>query len=253
MKRKVALFKYSDEQYDMSKEENDVFVKDKNSHKYFQISASKIEKIHIIQWKKYASKVSKNQMLTFLILFILLYVWNFCIVFYKTPDVSGIFLQFTIFALLYLIIFIVIHEAGHIFFYKKFGGKINKIGFKLNYIFPSLYVRINDTYLFSKYEKLVVHGGGLLFSLILNGFLFFLANVFDMNILITLTKVMFLDIIWNTTPVLNSDGYKIMLTLFSVNEKKYLKNNSKFVLLFKIVNLIVISIYLARMIIDLCL
>ncbi|MHC5227692.1 site-2 protease family protein [Enterococcus sp. LJL99] len=245
------MFKYSDEQYDLLKDENDVFVKDKKNNRYFQISANETEEMHIIEWKEYTSKVSKNQMIIFLILFIFLYLCNFSIVFFKTPDVSYTFFQFTIFALLYLIIFIVVHEAGHIFFYKKFGGKINKIGFKLNYIFPSLYVRMNDTYLFSKYEKLVVHGGGLLFSLVLNGFLFFIGSAFGMDILITLTKVMFLDIIWNTTPVLNSDGYKIMLTLFSVNEKKYLKNNSKLVLFFKIVNLIVISIYLARMIIDL--
>lgn len=66
---------------------------------------------------------------------------------------------------MYLLVFIVFHELGHIVCFKYFGKKIDSVGFKFNYIFPSFFVRMNDTYLLSKKEKIIVHLGGLLFSL----------------------------------------------------------------------------------------
>ncbi|EGO9014034.1 hypothetical protein D2A61_13390, partial [Enterococcus faecalis] len=43
------------------------------------------------------------------------------------------------------------------------GKKHQKIGFKMNYyIFPAIYVEMNEIYLISKNEKIIVHLAGLI-------------------------------------------------------------------------------------------
>ena len=68
-----------------------------------------------------------------------------------------------------------------------FGRKSGKIKFKFNYLFPSAFVNINEAYLLTKAEKIMVHTAGIFVNLIFNSIIF--------SVLI-FTRVNFLQIIY---------------------------------------------------------
>ncbi|HFI0562564.1 TPA: peptidase, partial [Streptococcus suis] len=144
---------------------------------------------------------------------------------------------------IYLPIFIILHELGHISFFHLFGKKIDKIGFKFNYIFPSFFVRMNDTYLLSKKERLIVHSGGMMFSLLINTIVFLLGIILNNILLVYLAKYMSIDIIFNSLPIMNSDGYKVILSLKGIEEKKNFEENSCFIQIIKTVNILLAIVY----------
>ena len=194
--------------------ENDTYViKDKEKHKFYTINPKEINKLNI-ELSERKEKVSAVGFYIFLLLVFSLELFNIYITLYNTKLYNSVTKRdFISVLLLYLLVFIVFHELGHIACFKYFGKKIDKVGFKFNYIFPSFFVRMNDTYLLSKKEKIIVHLGGLFFSLLLNNIMFCTGIIFINNILISLAKYMSIDIIVNSIPMMNSDGYKVILAV----------------------------------------
>ena len=95
----------------------------------------------------------------------------------------------------------------------------------------------------TKKERIVVHSGGILFSLLINSFLFFIGKIFGNIIFIYLAKYMAVDIIFNSIPIMNSDGYKVVLAIKSIEETKYCAENSKLVKMIKLINLLFVLAY----------
>lgn len=74
--------------------------------------------------------------------------------------------EFFLALMTYLFLFIIFHELGHLYMLHIMGRKPNKIGFKFNYIFPAFYVQINEILMLDKIQKLYIHSGGLMTSII---------------------------------------------------------------------------------------
>lgn len=224
--------------------ENDAYVvKDKEKHKFYTISPKEINELNIELLER-EEKVSTIGFYVFILFIFFLELVNLYIAVSDIKLYGSVTKENFISSLvLYLLIFIVFHELGHIVCFKYFGRKIDKVGFKFNYVFPSFFVRMNDTYLLSKKEKIIVHLGGLLFSLLMNNILFCVGLIFTNGVLISLAKYMSIDIIVNSIPMMNSDGYKVILAVREVVEKKLFIENNKFIKTIKLINIIFVIVY----------
>lgn len=104
------------------------------------------------------------------------------------------------------------------------------------YVFPSFYVQLNDIYMLSKKEKLIVHSAGIYINLfIILTFQIINTLFLKMDMLSVSYIFFFLALLWNVIPVLNSDGYKILLTLLNKDE---FENSKKNHLIIKIIQII---------------
>ena len=137
---------------------------------------------------------------------------------------------------------IFIHELGHIKSLNYIGKKHQKIGFKMNYyIFPAIYVEMNEIYLISKNEKIIVHLAGLITNYLTINFIQVINLLFLKNKILDSSFIFFsYALLWNLVPVLNSDGYKVLITLFSVDELENKRKNHLIVKLIQAISLLLV-------------
>ena len=97
---------------------------------------------------------------------------------------------------------------------------------------------MNETYMLSRIDKIIVHSFGLFVNFTLINFVQ-LVNilVFD-SYSLTLAYLLFSStMVWNLVPVLNSDGYKIILASLSLDEFSNFTKNHWLVLIFQIIGI----------------
>lgn len=109
---------------------------------------------------------------------------------------------------------------------------------------------MNDAYMLTSIEKIIVHSAGIYVNVFLNSIIIMLAYIFRINILFAATQLYTFGIIMNTAPVLNSDGYKVMLAIFMYNEKKDKIYNLFFVKLVGYLNILLEICYLVNLILS---
>lgn len=217
-------------------------VKNKIYNKYYEVPINEIQDEEI-EWKCNIIHHSTFIFLMYISIFALFSVINIIgfMMTRKVDDVS--FQSFLPILIVYMIFFIIFHEMGHYVMCKLFGKSPEKIGFKFNYIFPAFFVRMNEVYLLDKIEKIYVHSAGLMVSLFMNGMVFLLGFYFNNNLLKYLGTYVVFDIFMNALPLMNSDGYKILITLLNLNEKKKMMESSNIIIVFKILNYTICIVY----------
>ena len=62
--------------------------------------------------------------------------------------------------------------------------------------------------------------------------------IFDINVLMAVSTYMSATIVYNMIPIMNSDGYKILITLLNRAEKKEGKNNGKLISSIRVINIL---------------
>lgn len=236
-----TLTKYEDESFELIKVKNTVIVKDKARKKFYEVRE---EECRDIPWINVKKKLSDRFYCIWIIVLILLCCCNiYLTIFFK--QVSSVDLKvFWIMFSGYCVISIFLHECSHIIAFRFMGRRIDKVGFKFNYIFPSFYVKMNDIYMLDKKEKIFVHSAGIFINLLLNCVLFLLAYIFQWRYMLLITVLFGLEIIWNLLPIMDSDGYKILLTILNLNKKHMIKRNSIIINLFIIFNIVFSIAYL---------
>lgn len=232
---------YKDDKYEIFGEDNQYIVKEIQEHRYYKLTASEIENYNLT-FESREERISNPNLFIFFIILFTLEIFN---IYIGLRTVIGEIdeIDFICSLCIYLPIFIILHELGHISFFHLFGKKIDKVGFKFNYIFPSFFVRMNDTYLLSKKERLIVHSGGIMFSLLINTLIFLSGIILNQVLLIALAKYMSIDIIFNSLPMMNSDGYKVILSWKDMEEKKSFEENNYFIQSIKTINILVVIVY----------
>ena len=241
---KRLVYKFENENYEIVTDKiNNVTIKDKMNETYYEVPYDEFTLKSQVNWKKEVNIHSTFLFCVYWIVFIILFVVNLK-VFQTSIHIDKLSVTFFggILAI-YLLAFIIIHEIGHLFMLHICGRQANKFGFKINYIFPSFYVRINEVYMLDKFEKLYVHSAGLMNSLILNVTTFFVGKILNNNIFIYISVYMSMTIVYNLIPFLNSDGYKMLITIANKTEKRNTKNNSKLILVFKILDIVFVLAY----------
>ena len=127
----------------------------------------------------------------------------------------------------FLIFNIVFHEFAHFLTMWVYGRKVNKIGFKFNFIFPAFFVNTSDSYLLPRARRFFVYYSGIM----INVYMIFLVLVFTPQYAY-LTRIILWAIMMNVLPIgaLKTDGYHIIFNIiFRVNDFKK-SNNIVFVI-----------------------
>ncbi|MCU9810096.1 hypothetical protein LEQ06_19320 [Paraclostridium sp. AKS46] len=240
---KYKTFQNSD--YEMLKYSSKVVIKDKNENRYYEIDESDFNTNDIL-WNDYNSIVNEKFFIVYIITFILFLFLNTCfyILYKPTGNVNN--LSTTLMIVVYTSFNIILHELSHIISLRMFGRKIDKFGFKFNYIFPSFYVRMNDAHMLSRNEKILVHSTGLYVNMALNLICIFIAYKFKFYNLLVICQLFIFGILMNSVPILNSDGYKTLLSIFMYNEKKEKIYNSKFIKILSAINILIAVIYFLK-------
>ena len=140
---------------------------------------------------------------------------------------------------------IAVHEAGHVLALRWFGRKADKVGFKLHFVvLPAFYVRMNESLLLSKYEKVVVHSAGIGANVILNSIAIVVnIAVLHSDGLLFAIQLMVLSLVFNAVPFLNSDGYRVILALTGTNELKSKLANPWWVKALKLTSVVLVLWY----------
>ncbi len=136
-----------------------------------------------------------------------------------------------------------IHEGAHIVALRLLGRRIDKVGFKMHYyILPAFYVRMNQSHLLSKHERMIVHGAGAFVNLTVNLVLILtLWDRFpDLNVAL---KFVGWAIAINALPVLNSDGYRVVLALADHAERRSIHQNPHWIIMVKYLSVVLVSAY----------
>ncbi|MCY8676646.1 peptidase [Bacillus spizizenii] len=234
----MKILKYEDEEYEVIVQ-NNVFIKDKKSGEYYKNNLNSLTDEQLLHFEIYKEKVSPSFFYLFLFFTATMFLLNYIHLIKLQKELTTVIFgwEMWIIIAIYFIMNIVLHEMGHIYSLKFFGKNFDKFGFKLNfYVFPAFYVQLNETYMLSRNEKIIVH----LFGLFIN---YFIINILEIINLFTissepLTMAFMLfssTLLWNLVPILNSDGYKILLAFLSLDEYSRFKTNHWLVLTIQII------------------
>lgn len=221
-------YKFENEEYEIFVEK-EVFIKDKKEKDFYKTSIAELNSGLKSQLVEYNSRLSTFKFVILSVFFLLLLLLNTYIISlmnYKLPSFEHNIPNYLIF-IVYIFFNIFAHELGHIKSMNFFGRRHNKIGFKMNYyVFPSVYVQLNDIYMLSKREKLFVHSAGIFINLSTILIVEILNILFIHNLALSFSYVFFsFALLWNMVPVLNSDGYKTLITLLNKDELENSKRN----------------------------
>lgn len=126
--------KFENEKYELLKCEKLIVVKDKSTNKYYEVS--NIDEFIDVCWNKYSSRVSNKAFRFYVISLVTFFIVNISFSFRCTTESIFNRFYFVIISLIYTLINVVLHEGSHIIALKMFNKKIDKIGVKMNHIFP---------------------------------------------------------------------------------------------------------------------
>ncbi len=117
----------------------------------------------------------------------------------------------------------VLHEFGHGFTCKHYGGEVHEIGFLFLVFMPMLYCNITDSWIFrSKLHRVMATAAGILTELIIAaiaGIIWYLTDqpgfvhAFCFNILISCSLS---TVFFNANPLMKFDGYYIVMDLLEI-------------------------------------
>lgn len=238
---KNTYLRFENNNYEIVKIDDKYIVKDKKNKVYYEkmLLPCKIPFLSI------KSKITNKQLIIFIIVFVLLILLNFIYFFLDNQKKEYGEKEFIVFFSLYSFLQVVSHEYAHYITFSLFGRKIDKFGVKFNYIFPSFYIRMNDIYMLSNQEKIIVHSAGLFINYFINFTVLIISSLIENSVLIHDISALFLLALFiNTLPILNSDGYKIALVFLKYNEKKIYKGNNIVIKLAVVINIILCIWYI---------
>lgn len=233
----IQCYRFENEEYEIFVEK-EVFIKDKKEANFYKTSITKLDSGLKSQLREYNSILSTRKFIVLsFFLFLLLLSNTYLVYLYKKPSLFEQNISNYSFFIIYLFFNIFVHELGHIKSMNLFGRSHNRVGFKMNYyVFPCVYVQLNEIYMLSKREKLFVHSAGIFINLFITLVVEILNILFFHSLVLSFSYTFFLfALLWNMVPILNSDGYKILITLLNKDE---LENSKKNHWLIKIIQVI---------------
>src|SRR3954469_181221 len=122
-----------------------------------------------------------------------------------------------------LVVIKTLHEFGHVYFCKKFGGEVHVMGVLFMIFTPTPYMDATSSWAFrSRWKRLLVGAAGMITEVFFAAFaLFIWANTKDPSILHNLCyNVVFIasvsTVLFNLIPLLRFDGYYMLSDLLDI-------------------------------------
>lgn len=115
----------------------------------------------------------------------------------------------------------VVHEFGHAFTCKKYGGEVHEMGFMFILFTPYLFCNVSDSWLASKWERVAVTAAGIAVELVLASIATWLwllsqPGLFHQMCFNTMVLCSVSTVLFNGNPLMKFDGYYIMSDLLEV-------------------------------------
>ncbi|MEA5469071.1 M50 family metallopeptidase [Spirulina sp. 06S082] len=116
---------------------------------------------------------------------------------------------------------VVIHELGHAFTLKHFGGIVPEIGLLLMMLFPAAYTNTTDSYRLPRWQRLLVVGAGLLVQLTIAAIALTIWNFAIPGSALQITSYLLLiaalfTLAVNLNPLAKFDGYYFLVALTGI-------------------------------------
>lgn len=225
---------YSGELVDVMAEDSLAVVRNKRQDKYFQVHASRLPEEIRCRLHEYQAKVGASFTATLLTACLALIVLN-VVGLLRAPAITSVAL-FTAILVSYAVVSVGIHELAHVVCMRHFGKDVDRAGFKMHYVvFPAFYVRMNQSLLLPKHERIAVHSAGIAANLLMNTAVLGINTLFLRSGELALSlRMVFVSVLINCFPFLNSDGYRVLLALRSTNEVKGRKGNPAWIRMLKL-------------------
>jgi putative peptide zinc metalloprotease protein len=146
---------------------------------------------------------------------------------------------------LYGVVSVAAHEGAHIAALRYCGRRHDRVGFKMHFlVLPSFYVRMNQSLLLSQSERVFVHIAGVLANLALSVVLMAVNALWIHSAAIhDAVTLICVSIFFNCLPLLNSDGYRILLAVTQTHELKERTKNPTWVIYLKLASVAVVVVY----------
>lgn len=241
-------WQYSDRDCEVLLVGSKATVLDRQHLRYYQTTAAKLPEEIFAALTPRVSRVGPTTVAAFLAVTVLLLAGNFVLSHMQDGERPTGWLMLVL--AIYVPMSIVIHELAHAFALKAMGRSIDKFGFKLSYgVFPAFYVRMNQSLLLSRNEKVIVHGAGVATNLAINLILFavttYLLHWPDLEVAL---QFVLITLAVNAIPALKSDGYRVMLALANVDELRGLWRNPWWLIAIKVVSVAYVLFYSFQMV-----
>lgn len=222
-------------------------VYDRERNRFYETRADKLPQYIREQLRPYRERVNVYGAFLLTALLFILAVWNAVTV--QGHDAYQMSLGSSLLFFLYISISITIHEGAHILGLRMLGHSVDKIGFKLHYfVLPAFFVRMSQSVLLTKHERVAVHSAGIIANLLVNIPLVIANTVWiQSEPLWTVLRFATVALLLNALPVLNSDGYRVMLAWANIHEKKSLSLNPRWVQGLKAVSIVIVGVYTFNM------
>ena len=128
--------------------------------------------------------------------------------------------------LLLMLTFVIIkfiHEMGHAFSCRRFGGEVHEVGVMLLVLMPTPYVDASSAWAFvNKWKRVFVGAGGMIFELFVAALCAFIwkftsdATLLNQLAYNAMLIASFSTIVFNANPLLRYDGYYILSDLLEI-------------------------------------
>jgi putative peptide zinc metalloprotease protein len=119
----------------------------------------------------------------------------------------------------------IVHEFGHAYSCKHFGGAVNRMGFMLMYFSPCFFVDVSQSMLFeNRWERIWVAMGGIFFESFITIAAGIIWWITPPDLLIndiayrTLIFGLIVGVVLNLNPLLKFDGYFVLSDLLQISE-----------------------------------
>ncbi len=115
-----------------------------------------------------------------------------------------------------------IHELGHAFTLKNYGGIVPEIGLLLMCLMPAAYTNTTDSYCLSRFQRILVISAGIITQIIIAAIALWLWNITVSGTWLNITSYLLIaagvfTIALNLNPLAKYDGYHLLVALTGIN------------------------------------
>jgi len=117
---------------------------------------------------------------------------------------------------------VTLHELGHAFTLKQYGGIVPEMGFLFMCLFPAAYTNTTDSYCLSRWQRILVVGAGILVQITLAAIALWLWNLSTTGNWLHTTSYLLMiaslfTIALNLNPLAKFDGYYLAVAITGIN------------------------------------
>ncbi|MFB2935932.1 M50 family metallopeptidase [Aerosakkonemataceae cyanobacterium BLCC-F154] len=124
--------------------------------------------------------------------------------------------------ILLMALVVTLHELGHAFTLKHFGGIVPEVGLLFMFLIPAVYTNTSDSYCLSRFKRILVVGAGILVQFIIAAIAFWIYSFSTSGTWLSTSSILLLaaalfTVALNLNPLAKFDGYYLAVAITGIN------------------------------------